>query len=73
MTAWPSLPRSAKIKATGYVISTFSVVLLAIVSWRSASRHSALALCLVCGATTSIIGMIMRLYSYEVEKTEPAD
>ncbi len=72
MRAWHSLPRSARVKVIGYAISTLSVVLLAIVSWRSASQDLVLAVCLLGGAIASIVGMMMRMYSYEVQKEEEA-
>lgn len=56
------------LKGIGYVISTVSVVLLAIVSWKSASEDQFLALCLTGGAATSIAGMCFRWASYVLEK-----
>lgn len=73
MRAWQSLPRSARIKIIGYAVSTISVVLLSIVSWRSASHDSILAICLLGGAITSVSGMMMRMHSYDVQKSEEAD
>lgn len=56
------------LKGIGYVISTVSVVLLAIVSWKHASEDLLLAVCLVGGAATSIAGMYFRWASYVIEK-----
>jgi hypothetical protein len=70
MRRWWDLPRSAKIKTIGYAISVASVVLLAIVSWKSAASSPLLALCLVGGAVASITGMGMRWWSYEIEESE---
>ncbi|RAZ90384.1 hypothetical protein DPM33_12700 [Mesorhizobium hawassense] len=56
------------LKGTGYVISTVSVILLATVSWESASKSSILIACLLGGAAASIIGMFCRWLSYEIEK-----
>ncbi|TIQ26722.1 MAG: hypothetical protein E5X48_33695 [Mesorhizobium sp.] len=56
------------LKGIGYSISTVSVVLLAIVSWGSASKSPLLIACLLGGATTSIVGMFCRWLSYEIEK-----
>jgi hypothetical protein len=56
------------LKGIGYVISTISVVLLAIVSWRHASNDLLLAVCLVGGVATSIAGMCFRWASYVLEK-----
>ena len=46
------------LKGVGYLISTASVVLLAIVSWSSASQSPLLVACLLGGAAASIVGMV---------------
>lgn len=56
------------LKSIGYVISTVSVVLLAIVSWKHASEDLLLSACLVGGTVTSIAGMCFRWASYVVDK-----
>ncbi|MBZ9673010.1 hypothetical protein FJ970_08650 [Mesorhizobium sp. B2-1-8] len=56
------------LKGVGYLISTLSVVLLAIVSWSSASKSPLLTTCLLVGAATSIAGMFCRWLTYEIEK-----
>jgi len=56
------------LKSLGYAISTLSVLLLATVSWQSASKAPFLAVCLVGGAATSIVGMALRWSSYALEK-----
>ncbi|TPK75330.1 hypothetical protein FKO01_10595 [Mesorhizobium sp. B2-3-3] len=56
------------LKGAGYVISTISVILLAVVSWKGASQDPMLAACLFCGAATSIAGMCCRWTSYAIEK-----
>ena len=71
--AWSDFPLSAKIKTIGYAISVMSVILLAIVSWKNAATNPLLALCLFSGALTSITGMGMRWWSYELEETEKHD
>ncbi len=48
------------LKGVGYLISTVSATLLAIVGWSSASKSLVLAACLIGGATLSIIGMFCR-------------
>ncbi|RWD63143.1 MAG: hypothetical protein EOS36_13290 [Mesorhizobium sp.] len=58
------------LKGIGYLISTVSVILLATVSWESASQSPVLIACLLGGATTSIVGMFCRWLSYEVEKRQ---
>ena len=56
------------LKGVGYLISTASVVLLAIVSWSSASQNPLLSACLLGGAAASIVGMFCRWLTYEIEK-----
>ncbi|MGX8012849.1 hypothetical protein ACVDG8_029730 [Mesorhizobium sp. ORM8.1] len=56
------------LKGIGYLISTGSVMLLAIVSWSSASQNPLLTACLLSGAATSVTGMFCRWLSYEIEK-----
>ena len=58
----------ATIKTLGYVISTLSVALLGIVSWKSASADIMLMLCLLGGMATSITGMALRWLSYRMEQ-----
>jgi hypothetical protein len=58
------------LKGVGYLISTVSVILLAIVSWSSASKSSLLIACLLGGAAASIAGMFCRWLSYEMEKRQ---
>ena len=58
------------LKGMGYLISTVSVVLLAIVSWSSASRSPLLVACLLLGAAASIAGMFCRWLTYEIEKRQ---
>ena len=57
-----------RIKSFGYLISTFSVILLSIVSWSKAKEQPILMICLISGAVTSIIGMFCRWLSYEIEE-----
>lgn len=59
-----------KLKGLGYLISTLSVVLLAIVSWDSARKSLPLSVCLLAGAGTSIVGMFCRWLSYQIEKSQ---
>ncbi|MGX5847087.1 hypothetical protein ACWGTO_08415 [Mesorhizobium sp. PL10] len=58
------------LKGVGYLISTASVVLLAIVSWSSASQNPLLVACLLGGAVASIVGMFCRWLTYEIEKRQ---
>lgn len=73
MRTWDKLPRSAKIKTVGYAISVVSVVLLAVVSWKNAQKDPVLAFCLFGGAATSMLGMGLRWWSYEIEESEKID
>lgn len=57
-----------RLKNFGYLVSTISVILLAIVSWSSAQKSALLTACLLGGAATSILGMFCRWLSYEIEK-----
>jgi hypothetical protein len=56
------------LKGVGYLISTASVILLAIVSWSSASNSPVLTVCLLAGGASSIVGMFCRWLTYEIEK-----
>jgi hypothetical protein len=56
------------IKTTGYLISTLSVILLGVVSWKSASKEPLLTACLLVGMATSITGMFLRWLSYQLEE-----
>jgi hypothetical protein len=62
-----------RLKGFGYLASSISVFLLAAVSWSSAQKSTALTVCLVAGAGTSIIGMFCRWLSYEIEKRKKAE
>jgi nicotinamide riboside transporter PnuC len=56
------------LKSLGYLVSTISVALLAIVSWPKAQENPVMMACLVGGAAASIIGMFCRWLSYEIEE-----
>lgn len=62
---WLSLPM---LKTIGYIVSTVSVVLLAIVSWPKAQENPVLLACLIGGTVTSMIGMFCRWLSYQIEE-----
>lgn len=66
------MTRSAllKLKGSGYLVSTASVLLLAIVSWPHASESVAMTACLLGGAASSIVGMLCRWLTYEIEKRQ---
>lgn len=56
------------IKTCGYLVSTLSVILLAIVAWPNASKEPMLAAALIAGAAASIAGMGLRWISYWIEE-----
>ncbi len=60
--------RPAVIKTSGYLISSVSVVLLGAVAWKSASEKPLLLACLIGGMVLSVIGMICRWVSYQMEE-----
>jgi len=60
------------LKGFGYLVSTFSVVLLGIVSWKSASEQPLLFACLILGMLASVAGMSLRWISHRMEQKEKA-
>ena len=56
------------IKGAGYLTSTLSVLLLAIVSCKSALENPLLLVCLIVGVATSILGMFLRWHSHRLEQ-----
>jgi hypothetical protein len=56
------------IKTCGYLVSTVSVLLLGIVSWKGTQSEPLLRTCLCAGMAASIAGMILRWASYQIEK-----
>jgi hypothetical protein len=61
------------IKSSGYLVSTLSVVLLGVVSWKSASEKPLLMTCLLAGMAASICGMFLRWLSYAIEEGRKAE
>ncbi|MEA3012360.1 MAG: hypothetical protein QOD42_905 [Sphingomonadales bacterium] len=57
-------------KGLGYLISTISVLLLGVVSWKSASEHPWLFACLIAGMAASVLGMTLRWISHRIEQKE---
>jgi hypothetical protein len=57
-------------KGLGYLVSAISVVLLGIVSWKSASEQPLLFACLILGMAASIAGMALRWISHRIEQKE---
>lgn len=58
------------IKTVGYLVSTLSAISLGVVSWKAAAANSLLLACLPVGMTASIVGMLPRWISCQVEKRE---
>jgi ABC-type transport system involved in cytochrome bd biosynthesis fused ATPase/permease subunit len=58
------------LKTLGYLISTVSVALLAIVAWSTLADDPGLRLALIVGVATSILGMVLRWLSYQVREKE---
>lgn len=61
----PKLPNI--IKTLGYVVSTLSVMLLGLVSWKTASSDPLLFACLIGGMLASVAGMVLRWTSYQLD------
>jgi hypothetical protein len=59
--------RPEVIKTIGYLVSCVSVALLGIAAYPGA-QNAGLAPALFAGMATSVIGMALRWFSYEVEK-----
>ncbi len=55
-------PRGAlTLKLSGYGVSIFSAMLLAVPAWERAREHPGLFACLISGGLLSIVGQVMRL------------
>jgi len=59
-------------KGLGYLVSALSVVLLGIVSWKSASEQPLLFACLILGMAASVAGMGLRWISHRIGEKEKA-
>jgi hypothetical protein len=66
------LNRASRFKGAGYLTSTVSVILLAIVALKGAEKDPLLMACLILGALTSITGMGLRWRSHRIEQHEKA-
>ena len=60
------------VKGLGYLVSTLSVILLGIVSWKSASEQPLLFVCLILGMLASVAGMSLRWISHRLEQKQKA-
>jgi len=61
------------LKGLGYLVSTLSVALLGIVSWKAASENPLLLACLIAGMASSVFGMCLRFASHRIEQREKQD
>lgn len=61
------------IKTCGYLVSSVSVVLLAVVAWPGASKQPVLLVALVAGALASVVGMGLRWLSYWIEERRKSE
>jgi len=62
--------RSSRLKGSGYLVSSISVLLLAVPALKSARDDSFVLALLVAGVALSIIGMALRWHSHRVEATK---
>lgn len=56
------------LKTVGYVISSLSVLLLGLPAWDGTETKPLLRLCLVLGMAASVVGMLCRWWTYQLEK-----
>ena len=56
------------LKLVGYLVSCVSVICLGIVSWSGAAEKPLMLALLIAGMATSIIGMLVRFWSYLRDK-----
>jgi hypothetical protein len=64
------MTRASIFKGLGYLTSALSVLLLGVVSWKSASEQPLLFACLLVGMATSVLGMTLRWTSHRIEQQE---
>jgi drug/metabolite transporter (DMT)-like permease len=62
------MERVSRIKGAGYLISSASVILLAVPGLKAAMESPLYALCLGLGAAASIGGMMLRWRSHRLEQ-----
>ena len=58
------------LKGLGYLVSTFSVILLGIVAWKGARDEPVLFICLIAGMIASVAGMGLRWLSHRLGEKE---
>lgn len=60
------------LKLFGYLISCVSVLCLGVVSWSGAAEKPLMLALLIAGMGTSVVGMLIRFWSYVREKRREA-
>ena len=68
-----SLGNVSRLKGGGYLVSTVSVVLLAVPGIKAAMETPILFVCVLGGAATSIGGMYLRWRSHRAEQKKQGD
>lgn len=61
---------ASRLKGSGYLTSTVSVILLGIPALKSASENRLMLACLLLGMAASVMGMMLRWWSHRVEQKE---
>lgn len=61
------------LKGLGYLTSTVSVALLGAVSWKAATEHRSLMICLLLGMVLSVVGMMLRWRSHRLDQKKDGD
>ena len=61
---------TSALKGLGYLVSTFSVILLGIVAWKGAKEDPVLLGCLIAGMAASVAGMGLRWLSHRLSEKE---
>lgn len=62
--------KSSRLKGSGYLISSVSVVLLGVPALKSAKDEPLMLVLLLTGMSLSIVGMALRWRSHRVDATE---
>jgi hypothetical protein len=60
------------LKLCGYLVSCLSVLCLGVVSWSGAAEKPLMLALLIVGMATSVVGMMIRFWSYLRDKREQA-
>jgi len=60
------------LKLVGYLASCVSVICLGMVAWSSAAENPLMLALLIAGMATSIVGMLIRFWSYVQDRRRAA-